>query len=76
MVLPLTASSEIFIREIRINQNPSQQNMTVGLRPIEILTKPGTDKFRQLLINGNDLRLTRETCSESDALPPGYHSVL
>ena len=35
------------IREIRINQNPfSPEFDTIGYGRIEILTKPGTDKFQ------------------------------
>lgn len=44
------------IREIRINQNPfSAQYDKLGYGRIEILTKPGTDKFHgMLMVNGND----------------------
>ena len=44
------------IREIRINRNPfSAQYDKLGYGRIEILTKPGTDKFHgSLMINGND----------------------
>ena len=44
------------IREIRINQNPfSAQYDKLGYGRIEILTKPGTDKFHGMfMINGND----------------------
>jgi hypothetical protein len=44
------------IREIRVNQNPfSAQYDKLGYGRIEILTKPGTDKFRgTLMISGND----------------------
>ena len=44
------------IREIRINRNPfSAQYDKLGYGRIEILTKPGTDKFRgSVMINGND----------------------
>jgi hypothetical protein len=44
------------IREIRINQNPfSAEYDKLGYGRIEILTKPGTDKFHgQLQVNGND----------------------
>jgi hypothetical protein len=44
------------IREIRINQNPfSAQYDKLGYGRIEILTKPGTDKFRgSIMMNGND----------------------
>ncbi len=44
------------IREIRINQNPySAQYDKLGYGRIEILTKPGTDKFHgSIMMNGND----------------------
>ena len=44
------------IREIRINQNPfSAEFDRLGFGRIEILTKPGTDKFRgQAFFNFND----------------------
>jgi len=44
------------IREIRINQNPfSAQYDKLGYGRIEILTKPGTDKFHgSFMLNGND----------------------
>jgi hypothetical protein len=44
------------IREIRINQNPfSSQYDKLGYGRIEILTKPGTDKFHGMfMVNGND----------------------
>lgn len=44
------------IREIRINQSPfSAQYDKLGYGRIEILTKPGTDKFHgMLMVNGND----------------------
>ena len=44
------------IREIRINQNPfSAQYDKLGYGRIEILTKPGTDKFHGMfMVNGND----------------------
>ncbi|HEX3986290.1 MAG TPA: carboxypeptidase regulatory-like domain-containing protein [Acidobacteriaceae bacterium] len=44
------------IREIRINQNPfSGQYDKLGYGRIEILTKPGTDKFHGMfMVNGND----------------------
>jgi hypothetical protein len=44
------------IREIRINQNPfSAQYDKLGYGRIEILTKPGTDKFHGMFMaNGND----------------------
>ncbi|MFL6373634.1 MAG: carboxypeptidase regulatory-like domain-containing protein [Pyrinomonadaceae bacterium] len=47
------------IREIRINQNPfSAEYDRIGVGRIEILTKPGTDKFRgSVNFNFNDNRL-------------------
>ncbi|SFS11158.1 Carboxypeptidase regulatory-like domain-containing protein [Granulicella pectinivorans] len=44
------------IREIRINRNPfSAQYDKLGYGRIEILTKPGTDKFHgSLMMNGNE----------------------
>jgi hypothetical protein len=44
------------IREIRVNRNPfSAQYDKLGYGRIEILTKPGTDKFHgTLMVNGND----------------------
>jgi hypothetical protein len=47
------------IREIRINQNPfSAEYDRLGFGRIEILTKPGTDKWRgQAFFNFNDARL-------------------
>jgi hypothetical protein len=44
------------IREIRINRNPfSAQYDKLGYGRIEILTKPGTDKFHgSFMMNGND----------------------
>jgi hypothetical protein len=47
------------IREIRINQNPfSAEYDRLGFGRIEILTKPGTDKFRgQAFLNFGDYRL-------------------
>jgi hypothetical protein len=66
------------IREIRINQNPfSAEYDKLGYGRIEILTKPGTDKFHgQLLINGNDSAFNSRNPFEGTATQPGYHSVL
>jgi len=66
------------IREIRLNQNPfSAEYDKLGYGRIEILTKPGTDKFHgQLLINGNDSAFNSRNPFEGDAVQPGYHSVL
>jgi Carboxypeptidase regulatory-like domain/TonB dependent receptor len=66
------------IREIRLNQNPfSAEYDKLGYGRIEILTKPGTDRFHgQLLINGNDSAFNSRNPFEGDAVQPGYHSVL
>jgi hypothetical protein len=66
------------IREIRLNQNPfSAEYDKLGYGRIEILTKPGTDKFHgQLLINGNDSAFNSRNPFAGDAVQPGYHSVL
>src|SRR6266404_4043364 len=66
------------IREIRLNQNPfSAEYDKLGYGRIEILTKPGTDKFHgQLLINGNDSAFNSRNPFEGAAAQPGYHSVL
>src|SRR5712692_9421504 len=66
------------IREIRLNQNPfSAEYDKLGYGRIEILTKPGTDKFHgQLLINGNDSAFNARNPFEGHAVQPGYHSVL
>ncbi len=66
------------IREIRINQNPfSAEYDKLGYGRIEILTKPGTDKFHgQLLINGNDSAFNSRNPFEGAVAQPGYHSVL
>ena len=66
------------IREIRLNQNPfSAEYDKLGYGRIEILTKPGTDKFHgQMLVNGNDSAFNSRNPFEGAALQPGYHSVL
>ena len=58
------------IREIRINQNPfSAEYERLGFGRIEILTKPGSDKFRgQAFFNFNDSALnSRNPFSENKA---------
>ncbi len=64
------------IREIRVNQNPfSAQYDTLGYGRIEILTKPGTDKFHgQAFVDGNDEAFN--TRNPYAAELPGYHSEL
>jgi Carboxypeptidase regulatory-like domain len=66
------------IREIRLNQNPfSAEYDKLGYGRIEILTKPGRDKFHgQMLVNGNDSAFNSRNPFEGAALQPGYHSVL
>ncbi|WP_446741818.1 TonB-dependent receptor domain-containing protein [Silvibacterium acidisoli] len=62
------------IREIRINQNPfSAQYDKLGYGRIEILTKPGTDKFRaQFMGMGNPSQLN--TGNPFDKNIPDYYS--
>jgi len=64
------------IREIRINQNPfSSEYDKLGYGRIEILTKPGTDKFHgQFFVLGNDSVFNSQTpFGGSDQ--PGYYST-
>jgi Carboxypeptidase regulatory-like domain/TonB dependent receptor len=67
------------IREIRINQNPfSSEYDKLGYGRIEILTKPGTDKFHgQFMMLGNtqafNARNPFEILPEGES-PPSYHS--
>jgi hypothetical protein len=62
------------IREIRINQNPfSAQYDKLGYGRIEILTKPGTDKFHgQFFVQGNASQLNTGNPFTSNI--PDYHS--
>jgi len=62
------------IREIRINQNPfSAQYDKLGYGRIEILTKPGTDKFHgQFFAQGNASQFNTGNPFTSDI--PDYHS--
>src|SRR3984885_2827217 len=64
------------IREIRINQNPfSAEYDKLGYGRIEILTKPGTDKYHgQLLISGND-DIFNSPNPFGGANQPGYDST-
>lgn len=59
------------IREIRINQNPfSAEYDRLGFGRVEILTKPGTDKFRgQGFINFNDESLNSRNPFSSNRPP-------
>jgi len=63
------------IREIRINQNPfSAEYDRIGYGRIEILTKPGTDKFhaRGFLQGNDDVFNTSNPFAKSI---PSYHSI-
>ena len=64
------------IREIRVNQNPfSAQYDALGYGRIEILPKPGTDKFHgQVTVTGNDSDFN--TRNPFAAQIPGYHSEM
>ncbi len=64
------------IREIRINQNPfSAEYDTLGYGRIEILTKPGTNKFHgQAFVDGNDDAFNTRNPYATEI--PGYHSEL
>ena len=63
------------IREIRINQNPfSSEFDKLGYGRIEILTKPGTDKFHgQFYASGNDSAFNSP--SPFGGPEPGYEST-
>ena len=63
------------IREIRINQNPfSAEFDRIGYGRIEILTKPGTDKFHgRGFVQGNDKSFNTSNPFKKDI--PDYHSV-
>ena len=65
------------IREIRINQNPfSAQYDKLGYGRIEILTKPGTDKFHGMfMVNGNDSAFNSLNPFVSDE-PPYYSTFM
>jgi hypothetical protein len=64
------------IREIRINQNPfSSEYDKLGYGRIEILTKPGTDKFHgQFFVMGNDSSLNSQS-PFGGTDQPGYYST-
>ncbi len=63
------------IREIRINRNPfSAAYDKIGYGRIEILTKPGTDKFHgQAMINGNTKAFN--SLNPFVTSEPNYHST-
>jgi hypothetical protein len=62
------------IREIRVNQNPfSAEFDRLGYGRIEILTKPGTDKFHgQIEMRGNDSSFNSRNPILLAAEPPYY----
>ena len=64
------------IREIRINQNPfSAEFDKLGYGRIEILTKPGTDKFHgQFMMNGNSSYFNTGSPFVSEQ-PPYYSEI-
>jgi hypothetical protein len=66
------------IREIRINQNPfSAEYDQLGYGRIEILTKPGTDKFHgQFMVHGTSDAFNAKDPFIGQAEQPSYHSVL
>src|SRR5215813_6501107 len=66
------------IREIRINQNPfSAEYDQLGYGRIEILTKPGTDKFHgQFMIHGTGDAFNAKDPFLGAAEQPSYHSLL
>ena len=65
------------IREIRINSNPfSAEFDWLGYGRVEILTKPGTDKFRgRAFIQGNDNAFNTGNPFTGSATLPSYHSI-
>ena len=65
------------IREIRINQNPfSAEFDRIGYGRIEILTKPGTDKFHARgFIQGNDDAFNTGNPFTKSSQIPAYHSI-
>jgi hypothetical protein len=66
------------IREIRINQNPfSAEYDQLGYGRIEILTKPGTDKFHgQFMVHGTGDVFNARDPFIGEADQPSYHSIL
>ena len=66
------------IREIRINQNPfSAEYDQLGYGRIEILTKPGTDKFHgQFMVHGTSDAFNAKDPFLGTAEQPSYHSIL
>jgi len=66
------------IREIRLNQNPfSAEYDQLGYGRIEILTKPGTDKFHgQVMVHGTSDSFNAKDPFIGAAEQPSYHSLL
>jgi hypothetical protein len=66
------------IREIRINQNPfAAEYDQLGYGRIEILTKPGTDKFHgQFMVHGTSDAFNAKDPFIGGAEQPSYHSIL
>jgi Carboxypeptidase regulatory-like domain/TonB dependent receptor len=66
------------IREIRINQNPfSAEYDQLGYGRIEVLTKPGTDKFHgQFMVHGTSDSFNAKDPFLGAAEQPSYHSIL
>lgn len=66
------------IREIRLNQNPfSAEYDQLGYGRIEILTKPGTDKFHgQFMVRGTGDIFNAKDPFIGQAEQPSYHSLL
>jgi carboxypeptidase family protein len=66
------------IREIRINQNPfSAEYDQLGYGRIEVLTKPGTEKFHgQFMVHGTSDSLNAKNPFLGAAEQPSYHSIL
>jgi hypothetical protein len=64
------------IREIRVNRNPfSAQYDALGYGRVEILTKPGTDKYHgQVSVNGNDSVFNTRNPFATHI--PGYHTEM
>src|SRR5499425_1969844 len=66
------------IREIRINQDPfSAEYDKLGYGRIEILTKPGSDKFHgQFMVHGTGDVFNAKDPFLGTAEQPSYHSIL
>jgi len=65
------------IREIRINQNPfSSEYDKLGYGRVEILTKPGTDRWHgQFWVMGNTTAFNSRNPFEGAGSPPDYYST-